>query len=112
MPRCLIAVACLVILAAGCSTSSSSHASDKVRVVFSVTVPDDTDAKATLYVSGNLPEVGLWNGHGAALARQSNGTYSAALLLPKGKTLEYKITRGAWETVEKAQAAMKSAIAR
>src|SRR5205814_28951 len=45
--------------------------------------------------------VGGWNAEGAPMIRAGDGTYKINLSLPKGQTLEYKITRGMWETVEK-----------
>lgn len=66
-----------------------------------VRVPSDTPADAQLYVAGSLAAVGNWKPDGLALARQPDGTYTADVTLGAGETLEFKITRGSWETVEK-----------
>jgi predicted alpha/beta superfamily hydrolase len=72
-----------------------------VPVEFFVTVPKDTDAKATLYIAGSLEAVGNWKTEGLPLKRLDDGRYHAKVQLPDGARLEYKITRGSWETVEK-----------
>jgi predicted alpha/beta superfamily hydrolase len=72
-----------------------------VKVDFYVTVPADTAPDATIYLAGNLGEVGGWKADGVALNRLDTGEYHAQLQLPRGRTLEYKVTRGSWETVEK-----------
>src|SRR4051812_15304463 len=89
----LVAIACLLlVLRAG--------AQEKVKVIITVTVPGDTDEKATLYLAGNLND---WKADGTKITRNSDGTYKYDASLPKGQTLEYKITGGSWETVEKGE---------
>ena len=76
-------------------------AAEDVPVEFFVSVPKDTDGKATLYIAGNLEAVGNWKTDVLALKRLDDGRYYAKVRLPDGAKLEYKITRGSWETVEK-----------
>jgi predicted alpha/beta superfamily hydrolase len=66
-----------------------------------VHVPADTPPADSVYVAGSLPSVGGWAADGLKLARQADGTFSAAVDLSPGQQLEFKITRGSWETVEK-----------
>jgi predicted alpha/beta superfamily hydrolase len=80
---------------------SAARAADTVKVTITVTVPKDTDEKATLYLAGSLKEVGEWKAAGVKLTRNDDGTYKFEADLPKDQTLEYKITGGSWETVEK-----------
>jgi predicted alpha/beta superfamily hydrolase len=75
-------------------------AADSVRVQIQVTVPKDTPPDS-IFLAGNLPEVGGWKVDGVALKQSTDGIYSADLNLPRGETLKYKINRGMWETVEK-----------
>jgi hypothetical protein len=89
-------VACVVAVLA-----LSARAEETAKVTITVTVPKDTDEKATLYLAGSLKEVGEWNASGVKLTRNDDGTYRFEKDLPKGQTLEYKITGGTWETVEK-----------
>jgi predicted alpha/beta superfamily hydrolase len=79
-------------------------ADETVKVEIRVTAPADTPANATLYLAGNLDAVGGWQADAKAFKRGDDGTYSLTLNLPRGDTLEYKITRGSWETVEKSDA--------
>ena len=94
--RCIskIAVACLMM-----SSFSSTYAAQKVRIV--VRVPADTPAAELVYVAGSLPNVGGWRADGVKLARQPDNTYTGNIDLEAGQTLNFKITRGSWQTVEK-----------
>jgi predicted alpha/beta superfamily hydrolase len=78
-----------------------SFAEETVKVTITVTVPKDTPKNATLYLAGDMGEVGAWKAQGAKLTRQDDGTYKVELKLTKGQNLEYKINGGSWETVEK-----------
>jgi predicted alpha/beta superfamily hydrolase len=89
-------ICCLSLL-----TFLSPVAAADVDVEFFVTTPKDTDAKAALYIAGSLEAFGSWQGKGLALKRLDDGRYHAKVQLPDGAKLEYKITRGSWETVEK-----------
>ena len=79
-------------------------ADDTVKVEIRVSVPKDTPAADTLYLAGDLAEVGSWKADGVALQRNDDGTYSTTVNEAKGSTLEYKINRGSWDTVEKGTA--------
>jgi predicted alpha/beta superfamily hydrolase len=76
-------------------------ADEQVTVELHITVPDKTPAGAPIYISGDRPELGDWDGKGLLALRQADGVYHAKLLLPRGTVVEYKITRGSWQTVEK-----------
>lgn len=89
-PTIRIALACLL---------AANIAAQKVRVV--VKVPGDTPANDPVYIAGSLPSVGNWKPDGVKLARRPDGSYAGDLDLEPGQTLEFKINRGTWETVEK-----------
>jgi predicted alpha/beta superfamily hydrolase len=55
----------------------------------------------TIHVSGNRPDLGDWDGVGQAMYRTIDGRWAARLALPSSTQVEYKLTRGSWETVEK-----------
>src|SRR5439155_17978600 len=78
-----------------------SAAAESARVTFVVRVPASTPAGSTLWLSGDRPELGTWNGAGLRLARSADGSWTGTLALPAATTFEYKVTRGDWETVEK-----------
>jgi predicted alpha/beta superfamily hydrolase len=70
-------------------------------VTFVVHVPAATPAGSVVWLSGDRPELGSWNGAGLRLAPAGDGTWTGSLEVPAGAAFEYKVTRGGWETVEK-----------
>jgi predicted alpha/beta superfamily hydrolase len=82
-------------------SASGATPADTLAVTFVVSVPPGTPADATLFISGNVPELGPWDPGRKRLAPGADGTHVVTLALPRGSSLEYKITRGNWETVEK-----------
>jgi predicted alpha/beta superfamily hydrolase len=72
-----------------------------VSLVFLVTVPPGTPAGAEVCLAGNLPVLGEWSPDGIRFARRKDGTYACRVKVPAGSLLEFKITLGTWETVEK-----------
>ena len=91
--RCFLVALCLAL-------PLKSQATAKVAVSFQVTVPATTPADATLHVAGNMngwkPGDPQWQ-----LRRQPDGTWSGQFSLEPGYALQFKLTRGSWETVEK-----------
>jgi predicted alpha/beta superfamily hydrolase len=80
-----------------------SEPSDPVRppVTIVVEVPAHTPADAKIWLSGNQPELGNWNGAGLELTRiASSNRYMATLPFAMGSQLEFRVTRGSWSTVE------------
>jgi len=65
-----------------------------------VTVPDSTPTDASIYLAGSLPSVGEWKVDGVKLDREGD-RFVSTIQLEGDQTLEFKITRGSWETVEK-----------
>lgn len=55
----------------------------------------------TLFLAGNTAKLGNWNASGFALTRKSDTSFEGSLKLEIGENIEFKITRGTWETVEK-----------
>jgi predicted alpha/beta superfamily hydrolase len=104
--RCLSRVAVLLWLVVGMGVCGGTPqpSAPAVPITFEVTVPSETPPDAEVWLSGNLPELGAWNGAGLKLARTPEGRYTAQLALPPGTELAYKVTRGAWATVEKGEA--------
>jgi len=64
-------------------------------------VPDSTPADAPVWISGDLPALGSWNGAGVRLDRAAGDHYTVRIALERGAAFEFKVTRGSWETVEK-----------
>ncbi len=70
-----------------------------VEVTFRVAVPAHTPG--TVYIVGSIPELGPWNPGSVPMNQVGNTdvwTYTVSIL--DGTALEYKYTRGSWETVE------------
>src|SRR4051794_30959238 len=70
------------------------------QLTFDVAVPLETAADAEVWLSGNHAALGKWNGAGVKLSRTPDGRYAGSFSVPAGTVLEYKVTRGVWETVE------------
>ncbi len=77
------------------------RAAAATRVTFVVSAPAGTPAGDLLWLSGDRVELGGWNGAGLSLVRAADGTWRGTLELPVGTALEYKVTRGDWNRVEK-----------
>jgi predicted alpha/beta superfamily hydrolase len=94
--RLSITLACILV----CFASFCAGA-DSQRVRLIVRVPTDTPADASVCIAGSLAAVGNWKADGVNLVRQPDGTFAGDIDLAAGETLEYKITLGTWETVER-----------
>ena len=70
-----------------------------VRVTFLVEVPANTPSPVC--ITGNHPKLKNWDPRGCALKNVGAGRYQISFLFPKGTYLQYKFTRGDWNTVEK-----------
>ena len=65
-----------------------------------VAVPEFTP-EGPIHVSGNQAVLGNWDGVGLTLWPAIEGRHAAMVALPSGTAIEYKVTRGSWDTVEK-----------
>lgn len=81
-------------------TGSVSLASPQ-HVELVVHVPADSPAEAKVFVAGSVPILGNWRPDGLPLTRQANDAHTAEVDLEPGQSIEFKITRGTWGTVEK-----------
>lgn len=93
------------ILVLGCILFATAFAARAdvaaVPVTFAVRVPAGTPPADRIYIAGNIAELGPWDPGRTNLARTPAGEHHLTLALQSGLRLEYKITRGTWETVEK-----------
>src|SRR5207249_12276645 len=63
-------------------------------VVVLATMPTN----ATVFITGNHEKLGAWNAGSVALEKQADGSWRRTITFPAGSDLEYKITRGSWQT--------------
>jgi predicted alpha/beta superfamily hydrolase len=82
-----------------------SPGDDTVQVVFSVRLEKDFLARESsapsLFLAGNLEQLGSWRPDGVRLDRQEDGEYRATVTLEVGKEVEFKVTAGSWGRVER-----------
>jgi hypothetical protein len=71
-----------------------------VAVTFRVLAPPGTPADATLYVPGDITELGPWDPAKQPMVNKGNGIWESTITVPDGTDIQYKYTRGTWETVE------------
>ncbi|GAA4609932.1 hypothetical protein BJY16_007587 [Actinoplanes octamycinicus] len=71
-----------------------------VAVTFRVLAPPGTPPDATLHVPGNITELGPWDPGKVAMTNRGNGIHEATVTVLDGTDIQYKYTRGTWETVE------------
>ncbi|MEU8611839.1 TIM-barrel domain-containing protein [Actinoplanes sp. NPDC048791] len=87
----------------GSSASLPASLSVPVRpvdVTFRVRAPAGTPADATLYVPGNIAQLGPWDPAKQAMTNRGDGIWEATITVLDGTDIQYKYTRGSWETVE------------
>ena len=74
---------------------------EQVTVHFAVTVPPETPRYQKLYLAGDAKELGAWRAEGLELKKGDDDRYHATIQLPGGEPVEYKVTRGSWNSVER-----------
>ncbi|GAA3346331.1 hypothetical protein GCM10020358_56910 [Amorphoplanes nipponensis] len=71
-----------------------------VAVTFRVLAPPGTPPDATLHLPGNIAELGPWDPGKVAMTDRGNGVWEVTVTVLDGTDIQYKYTRGSWETVE------------
>ncbi len=76
-----------------------------VRVRIEVTIPDAAEATgdepADVFLAGDHELLGRWRPDGLRLNRGANDVYFAEFSAPDTTLIQFKVTRGSWQTVEK-----------
>jgi len=67
------------------------------RVTFTV-VPKTLPTNSNVFITGNDETLGQWNAGTVALDKQDDGSWTRTFTFQEGTKLEYKITRGSWQT--------------
>ncbi len=71
-----------------------------VAVTWNVTVPPETPAADVVYMPGNLAVLGSWTANQPAMTKVDATHWTLTVDLEEGTAVEYKYTRGSWDTVE------------
>lgn len=101
-PAAILGIALGICLAAGLAVPACAAAAE-VPITFRVRVPASTPDGAGIWISGGMSALGSWNGRGLLLERREEGWYAGTVGAAPETFLEYKATRGGWETVEKSK---------
>ncbi len=74
-----------------------------VQVTFNLTVPASTPAEATVYIAGEIPGLPVWDPGAAAgaMTKVDATHWTKTLEILDGSQIQFKFTRGNWESVEK-----------
>ncbi|WP_232461983.1 alpha/beta hydrolase-fold protein [Thermococcus siculi] len=82
------------------TSTGTTTTAGTVKVIFIVSVPDYTPENDSIYIAGDFNG---WNpgDERYKLRKREDGRWEITLEFPYGKTIEFKFTRGSWETVEK-----------
>lgn len=70
------------------------------QVSIVVIAPAATPSGDKLYVTGACPELGQWDAAGKRLRQTDVGVWETRVRVPADQPIEFKVTRGSWETVE------------
>ncbi|MCU0452349.1 MAG: alpha/beta hydrolase-fold protein [Bacteroidetes bacterium] len=88
--RSLLPVTISLLMLAGCRESSD--------VTIRIQLPPSTPIGDTITVAGNHEDLGTWDPSIIRLTRTQAMTAERSFRMPKGLRMEFKATRGSWET--------------
>ena len=71
-----------------------------IQVTFRTLAPPGTPAGDTLYLPGSIDQLGPWDPGKLAMTNRGGGVWEATVTIDDGTELQYKYTRGNWDTVE------------
>ena len=69
-------------------------------VIFEVKTQTPLSVGEQVFVTGSLQALGNWRADGFPLTRMGENAWSGAAILPNQENVEYKLTRGTWDTEE------------
>ncbi|MDZ7344281.1 MAG: alpha/beta hydrolase-fold protein, partial [candidate division KSB1 bacterium] len=67
-------------------------------VTFKIVTPPSTPDSAKVFIAGNQAVLGDWDPGKIALQKQNDSLWTISRKFPKGLLVEFKITRGSWQT--------------
>jgi pullulanase len=95
--------AALLLALVSCSSEDPINQEPPAGFLFRVAVPNTTPATDTVYLTGDFQG---WDPGDPdfALTDLSDDWWEIHLTLPEGQLMEFKFTRGSWETIERGSA--------
>ena len=90
----------LILLFMALAITSGCAEVEKREITFVVTVPDSLVTTDTLYIVGNVPQLGNWQPNAVPLIKVYKNKYQLKVKLPLNTNIEYKFTRGSWNKEE------------
>lgn len=70
------------------------------EITFIVTVPDSLVTNDTLFIAGNVQQLGNWQPNSVPLTKLTNNKWQVKIKLVLNEKIEYKFTRGSWNKEE------------
>jgi len=83
------------LLSLGLTACSKNEMKGVMDITFEVTAPGLSESD-TIYLTGNIAELGNWNLQDLAMERTGKDTWKLVVQIPYGARLEYKFTLGSW----------------
>ncbi len=77
---------------------ATSTKGENRRITFQVRTDVPLPVGEQVFVTGNQALLGNWNPAGFPLTRLDDRIWSATAALPSGQKIEFKVTRGGWDT--------------
>ncbi len=77
--------------------SQTVRAQEFKEITFKIQANNIPDT-ANVYITGNTKELGNWQPDKVSLINTSGNYWEKSFLLPAGENIEYKFTRGSWNT--------------
>ena len=97
---CLWLLACWLLTVNPANLTAQDAKPVKILVVVS-TPTTPADSSAEIFLAGSLPVLGNWAPDGLLLNRQADGTYHGTFEVLPETTVQFKVTRGQWQNVER-----------
>jgi predicted alpha/beta superfamily hydrolase len=88
----------LLVLLALCLLAISAAIGQEQQITISVYVPSATPRDASIFIAGNSTLLGSWDPGKIKLHQQNDSLWTISLSVPLRSMLEFKITRGTWQT--------------
>ena len=82
------------------TAAAISRTPGPVAVTFRTRAPAGTPPDATLYLPGRISQLGPWDPGKVAMTNEGGGIWQTTVTITDGTDVQYKYTRGSWNTVE------------